>query len=651
MLATTAPFPQFFDADGDPLDNGELFYGTANLNPETNPVLVYWDAAGAQPAAQPISVMNGYPVRNGTPANVYVAADYSLTVRDRKGRLVYYSPNSAAYANDLALQAQLTALIGNLANTSDTGLGDAMIGVMRDDIAGAVGLTLHDWNKRERVNVRQIGVTGDGSTDDAALLNTLGALGIPLFIPYTATGYKIGSTVTFSCDVYCEGFFTPTAAIGAAVNDYNRFAIVIPSAGYPIKRRIVGLKVVGSVALRAANVSGIRNDCENSYCTNLHVSQLNYGIVARSYSQTYLKCNANQCNTNFDAYARSAITEVNALTIIGGNYDSPVNRSLYIGDTSWSDSWGAGNYHGSVIKITGGANFDGGEAKIDWCLGVSFDTIYIETSATNYGIVLGSADGSVRNVDIQNCFFKTLRIATKCLAAVDGLRVGRCTYTSVSHCALYVISDLYPYEYVKGDPTASFTLGREVHTGFRFLAPSAINFVNVTLPHLGLYRGAQSTVQDVGEWYPSGVMKNAAALLTESELSGETLRRYTTPFTGVAGTVANTGIFTCTTPADSAKFNGGDRATLSVGGATYVRFVDYEAGIVYLDGNTTTGAATASQVIKSTRRDAFGSAAPVTGSWQRGDRVQNYLPAVGSPKAWSCTVTGTPGTWVSEGNL
>lgn len=34
-----------------------------------------------------------------------------------------------------------------------------------------------------------------------------------------------------------------------------------------------------------------------------------------------------------------------------------------------------------------------------------------------------------------------------------------------------------------------------------------------------------------------------------------------------------------------------------------------------------------------------------------GDRVRNSAPAVGQPKAWSCTVTGNPGTWVSEGNL
>jgi len=44
-------------------------------------------------------------------------------------------------------------------------------------------------------------------------------------------------------------------------------------------------------------------------------------------------------------------------------------------------------------------------------------------------------------------------------------------------------------------------------------------------------------------------------------------------------------------------------------------------------------------------------AAPVSLSWAVGDRCYNSAPAVGFPKSWVCTVAGTPGTWVSEGDL
>jgi hypothetical protein len=45
------------------------------------------------------------------------------------------------------------------------------------------------------------------------------------------------------------------------------------------------------------------------------------------------------------------------------------------------------------------------------------------------------------------------------------------------------------------------------------------------------------------------------------------------------------------------------------------------------------------------------NAAPSANTWAVGDRVVNTSPTVGQPKAWVCTVAGTPGTWVSEGNL
>ena len=50
-------------------------------------------------------------------------------------------------------------------------------------------------------------------------------------------------------------------------------------------------------------------------------------------------------------------------------------------------------------------------------------------------------------------------------------------------------------------------------------------------------------------------------------------------------------------------------------------------------------------------RVVFTTASPSTGTWAVGDIAINATPAVGSPKGWRCTAAGTPGTWVSEGNL
>lgn len=121
MLATDAPYSQYFDTDGSPLDAGSIYFGTANLNPVTSPVTVYWDAAGTQPAAQPIRTLNGYTVRSGTPAIVYAAADYSILVRNGSGQMVYYAASSSAYGNR-------QAILADLANTSDPAKGAGMVG-------------------------------------------------------------------------------------------------------------------------------------------------------------------------------------------------------------------------------------------------------------------------------------------------------------------------------------------------------------------------------------------------------------------------------------------------------------------------------------------------------------------------------------------
>ena len=52
-----------------------------------------------------------------------------------------------------------------------------------------------------------------------------------------------------------------------------------------------------------------------------------------------------------------------------------------------------------------------------------------------------------------------------------------------------------------------------------------------------------------------------------------------------------------------------------------------------------------------TRIEFEATAAPTVGEYVLGDRAINSAPVVGNPKAWVCTVAGSPGTWVSEGNL
>lgn len=97
-----------------------------------------------------------------------------------------------------------------------------------------------------------------------------------------------------------------------------------------------------------------------------------------------------------------------------------------------------------------------------------------------------------------------------------------------------------------------------------------------------------------------------------------------------------------------------------LGAATYGTgtgiFEDYITQII-----TTGGSARNNRTLTASLKDvyptgisySFGTAAPVSASTfnRQGSQVVNSGAAVGSPKGWSCTVSGQPGTWVSQGNL
>lgn len=104
-LEVTPPFPVFSDIDGQPLENGYIWLGTVNLNPQTNPINVYWDAALTISATQPIRTLGGYPSNSGTPARIYVNADYSIRVMNRNGSTIYSSLNDNSFSGSSASNA------------------------------------------------------------------------------------------------------------------------------------------------------------------------------------------------------------------------------------------------------------------------------------------------------------------------------------------------------------------------------------------------------------------------------------------------------------------------------------------------------------------------------------------------------------------
>lgn len=152
-------FPLFFDVSGDALSSGYVYIGTYGLDPEANPITVYWDAGLTVPASQPIRTMHGYAYRSGAPAEVFLNVSYSMTVKNDDGVVVYTNLYKPAPIED--------TLYANLANTSDAAKGDAYLGVKL--LPYGTARTQHSKNA-DSVSVKDFGAVGDGTTDDTAAI-------------------------------------------------------------------------------------------------------------------------------------------------------------------------------------------------------------------------------------------------------------------------------------------------------------------------------------------------------------------------------------------------------------------------------------------------------------------------------------------------
>ena len=149
-LSIQPPFPIFTDTDGSPLENGYVWLGTANQDPQANPITAYWDAALTITAAQPIRTLGGYPSNAGTPARLYVdvTSSYSILVQNKNGSLIYSAPaatereiaNNISYTPGPDSLLTATNVQDALDQLSDDEDGSAYVGFLQAGV-GAVPRT------------------------------------------------------------------------------------------------------------------------------------------------------------------------------------------------------------------------------------------------------------------------------------------------------------------------------------------------------------------------------------------------------------------------------------------------------------------------------------------------------------------------------
>jgi len=170
-LSIQPTYPIFTDIDGQPLEAGYIFIGTANLNPISNPISVYWDAALTQLATQPIRTISGYPANAGTPARLYVNSNYSIQVQNKNGSVVYSAPAATErYSNTVITSVDV--------NAEDVVYDPPFTGGVQTNVEAKLS---------QYISVKDFGAVGDGLADDYDAIEAAWLycypLGISLYFP------------------------------------------------------------------------------------------------------------------------------------------------------------------------------------------------------------------------------------------------------------------------------------------------------------------------------------------------------------------------------------------------------------------------------------------------------------------------------------
>lgn len=737
ILSTAVPYNVYVGLDGQPLNGGYLYFGAADLDPETNPVTVYWDAAGTQPAAQPIRTSNGMPIRNGTPAFLFASGNYSITVRDSLKRIVYYAPESAAFNSASVLQAAINQLIANLADSTNAANGDAMVAVKRLKIANALATTQHAVNEYKQIDPTvEYGVPNDGVTDATpaiqAMNDALRDAGVSADIVFPPGTYlclnpanETGDPRSYAAAVKWRGLtncrirgmkgtvFTQGPG-GAGAPEYGLFRVEqctnVEICHFAADGSGINIKGVG--AARSNFLFWCNHDLDtkadlpiaNSGIHIHHLTLSNFGggmcqatrteagfpnpLITNGVSiHDIIASNVSGQNhfvsapytENLHVYNCRAINPLTAVAQIG---------NLFIDCSAWCKNALVENNLG--IGFTGGGKAEthtgvGPGSNEDHCsedvtffknrfleCGDPFTLIFpgaggggwygIKLNGLNHQAIGNTITARVTNATTGGLYQGIVMLNTavtptdsKQLAlnnSITGTVLG-INHDSPSDTNRRFAADIL-YNKIRDLVIPSTAIAGNDGTGI-------IASRNALIEGNDIFRTPRMAVQIntpdqtfVRRNYAYDCASTAFATIAAKVVmvqSGSGAQGYfefdgnvITDSRGASAAAYGYFLEGGTTYANKYVFNPGLTDGLLTG-ISYDTYFSYQ-------GKTWVTAGMTRQP-----REFFATQSPQTGgaanlaSWLKGDRAINSNPAVGSPKAWICTVAGSPGTWVSEGNL
>lgn len=359
--ATENPAVLYLDTDGSPLDAGYIYFGAINQNPETNPIEVYWDAAGTQPVSQPVRTLRGFPVRNGTPAVVYAGSDYSNTVRNRRGEMVTNFPQASLFSFIQKLStptgASLVGYHGAIPRTVEQQLDMLYLGIANpEDPIYSSGVTTTQAIQAAIDSGKVVRITSLLTTTASLVLKAeTQIVGIGEYDSgIIATGFTYPVFVndpTSMADFARQNLSSFTIRNGTRAINYTVNALGVQSLGSFNKIRFE-LQSVRAIECNAAMIANNFNECVFFYC----VSGIKTGREANLNNFT---------NCRFEGLDASSV-----------EFASTASGSVRGGESN--------RFQGCRFEARNGAAIGANTVlKLDTCEGTVFSNCYFEDTFTN----------------------------------------------------------------------------------------------------------------------------------------------------------------------------------------------------------------------------------------------------------------------------